>query len=304
MRNKTVILVQSSVYIELAKKETSCHRKMWNTPQSLRTNVSSNKLCDISTVLKPTKKRAWTKDRPEIHRMGFNCSRIRSSYTLPCKPEQKREKNSQLPPELPAACSNINATRVAGQKLGNCKIGVVLALLRFFTPTLAVADGGIQGARRWLGARRAGQLLPRKVLDIFRLSLPVGAKVSSRKTGKFSAGESADRLEEKFGVKDRMKAAFVGITAVNHDAGISYTLPRTTTARFRLTGKQLYLGNTTVLRIRTTKKNPSQPIYFQGGTSSCIFETRLVDQDGLKPQRVDNTASGMLNLAGELSTKV
>ncbi|KAJ7913344.1 hypothetical protein B0H13DRAFT_1874021 [Mycena leptocephala] len=31
---------------------------------------------------------------------------------------------------------------------------------------------------------------------------------------------------------------------------------------------------------------------------------RLVDQDGLKPQRVDNTALGMLDLAGELSTKV
>ena len=35
-----------------------------------------------------------------------------------------------------------------------------------------------------------------------------------------------------------------------------------------------------------------------------IFKARLVDRDGLKPQRVDNTAPGMLDLAGELSTKV
>jgi hypothetical protein len=61
----------------------------------------------------------------------------------------------------------------------------------------------------------------------------------------------------------------------------------------RLAAKQHYLRNMNYYSLnKCTRK-------YKG-----IFETRLVDQDGLKPQRVDNTASGMLNLAGELSTKV
>jgi hypothetical protein len=51
------------------------------------------------------------------------------------------------------------------------------------------------------------------------LSLRVGAKEWPANFSENQA-ESADRLEERAEVKDRMKAAFVGIMAVNHDAGI------------------------------------------------------------------------------------
>jgi hypothetical protein len=61
------------------------------------------------------------------------------------------------------------------------------------------------------------------------LSLRVGAKEWPANFSENQA-ESADRLEERFEVKDSMKAAFVGIMAANYDAGISCTLPPTTGA--------------------------------------------------------------------------
>ncbi|KAJ7900874.1 hypothetical protein B0H13DRAFT_1883172 [Mycena leptocephala] len=212
---------------------------------------SSQPIVQISTALKTQGKRAWTQGRPRFITRTSIARRIRSvhaftksrSYSLPFKRKQKRERNSQRPPELPAPCSNINATLITGKKLDNCNIGVVLALRAFF----AMVESG-HGRTALVGR------------------VPRGTTVAKKSPGHIPIESASWR--EGFVQKDRQNSA-------------------------------------------RTKQDPQ--IYSRRDSSNLLQRrhfklkrrlARLVDQDGLKPQRVDNTVPGMLDLAGELSTKV